>query len=137
MTITERIRRFYTLSGSRINEVYAKNKMGVHNQGHYLSVAEEFIRRGLKLRWSGFFRPQGIGRQELSLLKKSGLFAMELGTDAGCDVTLKELGKSFTFAEVLEVNRTAVAEGIPCAHFIMFGGPGETEATVREGLANI
>ncbi len=106
-------------------------------QGHYLLVAEEFIRRGLKLRWSGFFRPQGLGRKELSLLKKSGLFAMELGTDAGCDATLKELGKGFTFADVLGVNRAAVAERIPCAHFIMFGGPGENEATVREGLANI
>jgi lipid biosynthesis B12-binding/radical SAM protein len=106
-------------------------------QGHYLSVAEEFIRRGLKLRWSGFFRPQGLGRKELSLLKRSGLFAMELGTDASSDTTLKELGKGFTFAEVLEVNRAAVAERIPCAHFIIFGGPGENEATVREGLANI
>lgn len=106
-------------------------------QGHYLTVAEEFIRRGLTLRWSGFFRPQGLGRKELALLRASGLFAMELGTDAASDTTLQELGKGFTFADVLAVNRAAVAERIPCAHFIMFGGPGETEATVREGLANL
>ncbi|MEJ2201032.1 MAG: lipid biosynthesis B12-binding/radical SAM protein [Desulfuromonadaceae bacterium] len=106
-------------------------------QGHYLLVAEEFLRRGLKLRWSGFFRPQGMGVKELSLLKRAGLFAMELGTDAASDSTLEGLQKGFGFAEVLAVNRAAVAVGIPCAHFVMFGGPGETETTLREGLANL
>ncbi len=37
--VSESIRRFYSLEGSRIIEVYDTNKMRVHNQGHYLSVA--------------------------------------------------------------------------------------------------
>jgi uncharacterized protein (DUF608 family) len=37
--ISEKIRRFFTLEGLRIKDVYEDNKMGVHNQGHYLSVA--------------------------------------------------------------------------------------------------
>jgi radical SAM superfamily enzyme len=62
---------------------------------------------------------------------------VELGTDAACDATLRSLGKGFAFADVLEVNRACVAERLPCAHFVMFGGPGETADTVREGLANL
>jgi hypothetical protein len=38
---------------------------------------------------------------------------------------------------VVEANETLVSCRIPCAHFVMFGGPGETAATVAEGLANL
>ncbi|MBN2872373.1 MAG: lipid biosynthesis B12-binding/radical SAM protein, partial [Halothiobacillaceae bacterium] len=105
--------------------------------GHYLSVAEEILRRGVQLRWSAFFRPQGLGRPELALLKQAGLYALELGTDAASDATLAGLAKGFGFAEVEAVNRACVAEELPCAHFVIFGGPGETAASVAEGLANL
>jgi uncharacterized protein (DUF608 family) len=39
MSISRKIQRFYTLNGSKIKDVYVKNRMGVHNQGHYLSVS--------------------------------------------------------------------------------------------------
>jgi lipid biosynthesis B12-binding/radical SAM protein len=106
-------------------------------EGHYLQVAEEIIRRGVKLRWCCYLRPEGIGRSELALMKRAGLYAVELGTDAASDTTLAALGKGFRFADALEVNRACVAERLPCAHFVMFGGPGETMATVAEGLENL
>ena len=62
---------------------------------------------------------------------------MELGTDACTDTTLAGLNKGFTFDEVVTVNEAIVAESIACAHFIMLGGPGETEQTVRQGIKNI
>lgn len=37
--ISQKIRRFFSLNGNRIKKVYEDNKMSVHNQGHYLSVA--------------------------------------------------------------------------------------------------
>jgi lipid biosynthesis B12-binding/radical SAM protein len=106
-------------------------------EGHYLSVAEEILRRRLPIRWCCYLRPEGIGRKEISLLKRAGLYAAELGTDAASDATLDSLGKGFRFADVLEVNRAFAAERLPCAHFVMFGGPGETAGTVSEGLANL
>lgn len=39
MNISKKIQRFYTLNGPKIKDVYVKNRMGVHNQGHYLSVS--------------------------------------------------------------------------------------------------
>ncbi len=106
-------------------------------QGHYLQFAAELERRDLGITWTGFFRPQGLGREELRLLKQSGLYAVELGTDAGSDATLSGLKKGFTFADVLAVNDACVAEEIPAAHYIMFGGPDETYASVREGMQNV
>lgn len=105
--------------------------------GHYLQVAEALISSGLKIRWAGYFRPQGIGSKELALLKHSGLYAMEVGTDAGCDETLDRLGKGFSFDDVFAFNEACVEQEIPSAHFFIFGGPGETEDTLKKGLRNI
>lgn len=105
--------------------------------GHYLEVAEEMIRAELGMSWCAFFRPAGTDRSNLALLKRAGLYAMELGTDAASDATLEGLDKGFTFAEALEMHDAAVAEEIPAAHFIMFGGPEETPESLEEGLDNI
>ncbi len=106
-------------------------------KGRYLEVAEEIIRRGLKVDWCGFFRPSGMGIEEIGLMKRSGLFAMELGTDAASDTTLAALDKQFNFEEALAVGEAANQCEVPSAHFVIFGGPGETRDTVEEGLENI
>jgi radical SAM superfamily enzyme YgiQ (UPF0313 family) len=105
--------------------------------GHFLRVAEEILRRGLRVAFCCYMRPQGIRREDLALLRRAGLYAAELGTDASSDATLRGLGKGFSFEEALEANRAFAAERVPCAHFVLFGGPGETGETVEEGLANL
>jgi uncharacterized protein (DUF608 family) len=57
---TERIKRFYTLKGSRISDVYETNKMRVHNQGFYLSVySPQTIVKAGTLTLSAVISPQG------------------------------------------------------------------------------
>ena len=106
-------------------------------QGRYLELAEALASAGNRTPWCAFFRPQHIDRKSLRLLKRSGLAAMEVGTDAACDATLAGLGKGFTFDEVAAVHDNILAEDIPCAHFVIFGGPGETADTLRQGLCNL
>ncbi len=120
-----------------VNSFFFTDSVFNDSDGHYLEVVEEILRRELTVRWCCYMRPEGIGRKELALMKRAGLYAAELGTDAASDTTLKSLGKGFTFNDALEVNKACVAEQLPCAHFIMFGGPGESPETVAEGLANI
>ena len=120
-----------------INSFFFTDSVFNDAQGHYLNFAEQLARRDLGITWTGFFRPQGLGREQLQLLKRAGLYAVELGTDAGCDTTLKGLKKGFVFDDVLAVNAACIAEKIPAAHYIMFGGPDETYATVSEGLRNV
>jgi len=105
--------------------------------GHYLEFAEELIRQEAGIRWAGFFRPQGMASADLKLLKQSGLYAVESGTDAASDTTLTGLNKGFYFEDVYAFNRICNVENIPVAHFIIFGGPGEDPDTVNEGLRNI
>lgn len=107
------------------------------NAGHYLEVAEQLCKRELPVKWSAFFQPTKISREDLRLLKQSGLHAIEVGTDASSDTTLRAMNKPFLFEDVIRFNDTCIAEQIPCAHFVIFGGPGETPQTVQEGIDNV
>ncbi len=105
--------------------------------GRHMEVVDELLRRALPIRWACYMRPSLIREADLRLMARAGLRAAELGTDACADATLRALGKGFTFDEVVEANEAFVACRVPCAHFVMFGGPGETEATFARGLANL
>jgi lipid biosynthesis B12-binding/radical SAM protein len=106
-------------------------------QGHYLAIAEQMIKEKCDIRWAAYFRPEDIKQPELKLLKDSGLYAMEVGSDAACDATLRGINKSFNFENIFAFNESCIKADIPCAHFFMFGGPKETQETVLEGLKNI
>ncbi|WP_027389443.1 lipid biosynthesis B12-binding/radical SAM protein [Chrysiogenes arsenatis] len=103
----------------------------------YLHFAEQLIERECTIRWAAFFRPQALSRSTFALLKRAGLYAVEFGTDATSDATLRGLAKGFTIDDVQNANDNCRAEGLPCAHYVIFGGPGETDTTVIEGLENI
>lgn len=120
-----------------VEEFFITDSVFNDSDGHYLDVVREILRRKLKIRWSCYLRPEGVGRRELALMREAGLHAVEVGTDATSDATLAALGKGFSFANVLELNRACVAERVPCAHFVMFGGPCETMESTRQGLENL
>ncbi len=105
--------------------------------GHYLTVAEEIIRRNINIKWSAFFQPHRIENDELQLLKRSGMQAIEVGTDATSDTTLRAMNKGFSLSDVIDFNEKCIAQRIPCAHFVIFGGPEESMQTVHEGINNM
>ncbi|MEN6335015.1 MAG: lipid biosynthesis B12-binding/radical SAM protein, partial [Phycisphaerales bacterium] len=106
-------------------------------QGQYLELAEAMASRDLGVKWACYMSPRGLTREGLELCRRAGLYAVELGTDAATDITLEAMGKPFRWSDVQETNRMCVQTGVACAHFVLFGGPQETPATVRAGLDNI
>lgn len=120
-----------------VDKIFFTDSVFNDEADHYLEVAEELLSRNLSIRWSAFFRPQGIRRKDVILLKNSGLYAMEVGTDGSSDTTLAGFNKQFRFSDVIEFNRICIENEMPSVHFVMFGGPDETEATIREGLENL
>jgi radical SAM superfamily enzyme YgiQ (UPF0313 family) len=95
------------------------------------------VRRKVSIPWTGFFQPRGLTDEIVERMKQTGFVAAEVGADAACDTTLRKMGKSFTFQDIIACNDLFVKHGIATSHFFMFGGPGETEETVREGIKNI
>jgi lipid biosynthesis B12-binding/radical SAM protein len=105
--------------------------------GYYLKVLAEMQRRKINIPWTAFFKPQGLDDSALALMQETGLKAAEIGADACSDITLKKLGKSFLFKEIVECNALFAKYNIATAHYFMFGCPGETKETVIEGIDNI
>ncbi|MFA5072973.1 MAG: lipid biosynthesis B12-binding/radical SAM protein [Nitrospirota bacterium] len=107
------------------------------DEGGYLDVIDEMLRRNISIPWTAFFKPGGLTDETIERMKRTGFVAAEIGADAASDTTLKHMGKNFTFHDVVESNDMLVRHGIAVSHFFMFGGPGETKETVAEGISNI
>ncbi len=120
-----------------VDKVFFTDSVFNDPRREYLALVEEMLRRELKMGWAAFFRPQHLDRKELALMKRAGLYALELGTDAASDQTLAGLDKRLTFADIFAVNQACLEEQLPAAHFVMFGGPDEDETSLAEGLKNI
>jgi lipid biosynthesis B12-binding/radical SAM protein len=133
--VVEDIERLRTDFG--VEGVFFTDSVFNDDEDHCLAIVEELIRREVRVSWSAFFQPGKSTAGHLALMKRSGLYAVESGTDASSDATLAGLDKSFSFADVLAFNEACLGQELPCVHYIMFGGPGETLDTLKEGLENI
>ncbi len=103
----------------------------------YLNIMEEMAGRGISIPWTCYLRPAQFHRDEIELMKRTGLHSVEWGTDCSSDPTLSGMGKNFCWDDVRKANNLFAEYGIPGSHFIIFGGPGETAETVREGIKNL
>lgn len=106
-------------------------------EGQYLEVVRELKRRRISVPWTAFFKPGNLTGAAVDLMQETGLNAAEIGSDASTDTTLRRLGKDFLFADVRACNELFARREISVAHYFMFGCPGETRKTVREGIDNI
>jgi len=107
------------------------------DDGAYIHLLEEMARCSINVPWTGFFKPRGLNDGIIRLMKKTGLLAVEIGSDAACDATLKKMGKGFSFQDIIECNELFARHEVATSHYFMFGGPGENEDTVAEGIKNI
>jgi radical SAM superfamily enzyme YgiQ (UPF0313 family) len=102
--------------------------------GHSMQVARAFRNAGISIPWGGFFAPTVAPDDYYKELADAGLTHVEFGTESMCSVTLANLQKPFSAAEVFLSHRQALAAGLFVAHYFLLGGPGETPDTVRETL---
>ena len=103
---------------------------------HVQAICEAILRRNVRMRWGCFLRPQGVSAELMALMARAGLSNIEFGTDSFCDEVLPHYGKSFTFEDVLLTSQLAHRHKIDHCHFLICGGPGETERTLAESFAN-
>lgn len=98
--------------------------------------AEALIRADTRISWGAYFSPKNIGREMMSLFARSGLTHVEFGTESISDECLERYGKMFTAEDVLRASDVCLDLNIYYAHFLIFGGYGETPATLRETIRN-
>lgn len=103
---------------------------------HVAAVCEELIRRNTGLRWGCFLRPAGLTPELMRLMARAGLAHIEFGSDSFADAVLEAYRKGFAFDDILNSSRMAADENIDYCHFLISGGPGETDRTLKEGFDN-
>ena len=103
---------------------------------HVAAVCEAFLRRGIRATWGCFLRPKNISRELMTLMARAGLRHIEFGTDSLCGEVLAAYGKQFTVDDIIAADHLADSCGVRHAHFLICGGPGETEATLETSFEN-
>ncbi|HEX9079665.1 MAG TPA: lipid biosynthesis B12-binding/radical SAM protein, partial [Desulfuromonadaceae bacterium] len=92
-------------------------------------------RERLGLNWSAFINPAFMPPDLLDAMLAAGCDAVEYGTESGSPVMLRNLGKAFTVEDVRTASLLCRERGVDFAHYILFGGPGETRETVLESFS--
>ena len=101
---------------------------------HNLAVAEALQHHNLTVPWGAFFAPLRPPRDYYRRLREAGLTHVEFGTESFSPIMLKRYHKPFFVEHALAAHAEARAAGLHVAHYILFGGPGETAETVAETL---
>lgn len=106
---------------------------------HALRLCEELVRLRAALKVDVRFQslelnPFFVDDTLISLMEKAGFSGIGITLESASDRVLAGLRKGFTTDEVFRTAEVVRRHSLPCVWIFMLGGPGETEATVRETL---
>lgn len=102
---------------------------------HAKAICAELIARRLDIEWSGYLNPKFVDDELCDLMARSGCRAIEFGTDSGAPTMIANLGKEFALDDLRRTSALCHAHGLKFCHSLIFGGPGETAATVEQTIA--
>ncbi len=103
---------------------------------HVAAICEAIRRRNTRMSWGCFLRPKGLTPELMKLMARAGLSHIEFGSDSFCDEVLSAYHKDLSFDDILDASELARQENIDYCHFLIAGGPGESEATLANSFAN-
>ena len=95
-------------------------------------LCHRIIESGVKISWGAYFSPRNLTKEDLALYQKAGLTHIEWGTDTLADRTLETYNKNITWEDIKQTSQWASDLGIFYAHFMILGGYGETEDTLKQ-----
>lgn len=101
------------------------------------AIAEEFLRRGIKITWAGTLRAdQGVRLSDeiLRKCKESGLCRVMVGVESGSQQMLKWMKKDITLEQVFETAEKCLRHGVAGIFPFIVGFPDEPEESVTETL---
>jgi radical SAM superfamily enzyme YgiQ (UPF0313 family) len=106
-------------------------------ESHAKDICAEIIKRRLDIEWSALISPKNFSRELLNLMIDAGCKSVEIGSDSVSAVMLKRLGKNFSVDDIRRAAKMCDEAGLMHMHFLLLGGPSETEGTLKETLKNM
>ncbi|OGP54113.1 MAG: B12-binding domain-containing radical SAM protein [Deltaproteobacteria bacterium RBG_13_52_11] len=96
------------------------------------ALCREIIAHGVKMRWTAFVNPRFLTSEITALMAKAGCEGVELGIDSGSSKILRAYGKGFGVEDIVRASGHCREAGLNFALYLLLGGPGEDEGTLRE-----
>jgi radical SAM superfamily enzyme YgiQ (UPF0313 family) len=121
--------------GSGLDQVFFVDDIFNWPHDHAMGICEEIAARKLRVEWSCFATPLGMTPELARAMERAGCRGVEFGADAASPFILQALGKPFAQEEIRSASSACREAGLPDAHYLIFGGPGETRETMAETLA--
>ncbi len=96
------------------------------------ALCREMIAQGVTLRWTAFVNPLFLTSEITALMAEAGCEGVELGIDSGSSKILRSYGKGFGVDDIRRASRHCREAHVNFALYLLLGGPGEDEGTLRE-----
>ncbi len=111
------------------------------DEDHMTAICDELLRRRTgplaplaDVSFSCYLQPRVSDPGVFRLLAAAGCTSVDFGIDTAAEEVLPGFGKSFAIEGVRKSTAAAGAAGMDVCHSPLFGGPGETPATVAETI---
>lgn len=102
---------------------------------HAKEICADLVRRNLGIEWSAYLNPKFVDAELVRLMAASGCKGIEFGIDSDSPTMIAALHKMFDPDDLRRVAALCHAAGLKFCQSLIFGGPGETMATVEETIA--
>lgn len=122
------------LQEAGIEQVFFTDNVFNNPVEHAVAICRQMVERQLTIRWTAFFNPAFITEELVEWATRAGCSGFEFGSEGGTSASLRALRKGFSLERLVEAHRMAAASGLPVAHYLMVGSPGETLDSARQGL---
>jgi radical SAM superfamily enzyme YgiQ (UPF0313 family) len=99
---------------------------------HAAAVCDALASRHLTVPWSYFAHPAHLDAGLAALMREAGCASVELGSDSGSATMLESLRKEMTPDQILVASKACRDADLPFAHYLLLGGPGESDDTLSE-----
>ncbi|MFC1977739.1 B12-binding domain-containing radical SAM protein [Chloroflexota bacterium] len=139
--------KFRGQSPERVVEeiAYYKDKFGIKEIAFYddvftlnreraYNIAEEIIKKGLKIEWTCETRVNLVDKDLLTRMKQAGCYAIAYGIESASPEILGTLDKDITTDEIEKAIRITQEAGIQTIGYFMIGCPGENHETISKTI---
>ncbi len=121
-------RKFNIREFAFYDDVFTLDKKRTH------AIADEMIKRGLKVPWTCETRVNLIDKELLRHIKQAGCYSISYGIESGSPEILKTLDKGITLPQVEEAVRFSREAGLQTIGYFMIGSPGESPETIKQTI---
>jgi len=105
-----------------------------HPTDYTRELCREIAARKLSLKWYANLNPLYCDFDTMRMMKGAGCFGLSIGNESGSEDILQSLKKGFTRDQVIKAVSDAKRLGFRINCFLLLGGPGENEDTVRDSV---